>query len=182
MAEAPFHEHPQIFRLPESVHPVWAELDEARRRLDRFEAALRRATGPTAPSGSAALARALSPFRCLVLAYIGRQTVFGVTPSRLAHLLATPRPLLDYHLDLLSEHELIYRQPRGLYDRRKVSIRLTWAGGEALALATRTLARLEGAAATPRQAADAEDAGEGAPPDEDDRNAGFPELSPTSQR
>ncbi len=137
------YQHPRIFQLPEAVHPAWAELDAARRRLERFEAALRRATGPDAISGSKELASALTPFRCLVLAFIGRQTVFGVSPSRLAYLLDTPRPLLDYHLDKLTEHDLIYRHPRELYDYRKVAIKLTWAGGEALSLALRVLRKVE---------------------------------------
>ena len=72
---------------------------------------------------------------------VSPEHALGVTPSRLSRLLDTPRPLLDYHLDRLEKNGMIDRDPGARYDRRKVAIRLTWRGGEALAVAARALGR-----------------------------------------
>ena len=134
--------HPHIYSLPEAAPEVWTQLDDARRLLDRFARGLERVTAVDVLAGSASLAESLTPFRCIVLAYIGRAKVYGISPSVLARSLGTPRPLLDYHLDVLEKHHLIHRYLRGLYDGRRVSIVLTWSGGEALTLASRVLANV----------------------------------------
>lgn len=53
--------------------------------------------------------------------------------------------LVAYHLRILEEHGLIWREPRGFPDERRVTVRLTWAGAEALSQAARVLARLASA-------------------------------------
>jgi len=69
-----------------------------------------------------------SPVRFLVLAHLHSATAFGLTPRRLAWLLRMPASSLAHHLDVLGKAGMIQRRPRGLYDGRAVTVRLTPAG------------------------------------------------------
>lgn len=132
-------EHPRIYRLPEAALEVWSELEFAHRLIHDLGSALRsyresdliEASGPP-------LSGALSPFRCLLLAAVGRQSVFGVRPRRLARLLRVSESLLSYHLSALESGRLLRRERHGV-DGRRVTVHLTWTGGEALARAARVL-------------------------------------------
>lgn len=113
-----------LCRMPEAATEIWEEVERADRLLREPG---RRLEGAAAP--------VRSPFRCLVLAQVGRMTAFGVSPGRLARRLGVSPPHLAYHLDLLEEAKLVWRE-RGRYpDERKVRVRLTRAGAEALAWA-----------------------------------------------
>ena len=69
--------------------------------------------------------RPFPPIRYRVLAQLREATAFGLTPARLARLLAVRPSTLAYHLDELEAAEMISRSPRRLADMRSVSVRLT---------------------------------------------------------
>lgn len=108
------------------MDPPWEELARAHRLVRRAAAVLARASAREAPPPP------FSPVRCLVLAHLESATAFGLTPGRLARLLEMSPSSLAHHLDVLEGAELITRSPRGLHDRRKVSVRLTDRGRGAL--------------------------------------------------
>lgn len=66
--------------------------------------------------------------RYLILEQLRNATAFGLTPRRLGHLLDLPPSTLAHHLDRLEVAGLIQRHPRGLYDRRYVTVRATAEG------------------------------------------------------
>lgn len=107
------------------MDPPWEGLARAHRLLRRAAAVLARASAHEAPPP-------FSPVRCLLLAHLESATAFGLTPGRLARLLEMSPSSLAHHLDVLEGAELIMRSPRGLHDRRKVSVRLTDRGRGAL--------------------------------------------------
>ena len=120
-----------------------------------FAGALQRAASPSASEAAASeLSGVITPFRCLVLACIGRESRLGVTPGRLGRELGVPSRLLAYHLDVLEGRRLIWREPRRISDRRRVSVRLTWTGAEALSWAGRVMRRVTGPVAEAQPAAD----------------------------
>lgn len=133
--------HPPIYRLPEAAPQVWQELEHAYRLIGDLDEALRSHWKlDVSTNGASQLSSVLSPFRCLVLALVGRQAVWGIRPTRLARLLRVPGSLLNYHLSRLEKAGLIHRSANPLSDGRRVMVHLTWAGGEALAAAARVLA------------------------------------------
>lgn len=73
-----------------------------------------------------------TPIRYLVLAQLREATAFGLSPGRLARLLAVRPSTLALHLDVLEAGEMISRSPRRLADMRKVAVRLTDRGVYAL--------------------------------------------------
>lgn len=133
--------HPRIYRLPEAAPEVWQELERSYRLIGELDEALRShwKLDVSTDCGSQ-LSPVLSPFRCLVLACVGRQAVWGIRPTRLARMLRVPGSLLNYHLGRLQKAGLIQRSADTLSDGRRVMVQLTWAGGEALAASARVLA------------------------------------------
>ena len=127
---------------------VWAGLTSAVQRLGRAGRALARA-GMSARWGTAA-----TPLRCLVLAYVAGSRGFGVAPGTLARRLGVPPTTLAYHLDRLEGAGLVRRSYRGLRDLRKVTVRITPCGADALAWAAGVLSDALG----PRAAALSPDA------------------------
>lgn len=68
------------------------------------------------------------PIRYLILAQLDAATAFGLTPRRLARVLAVRPSTLAHHLDVLERADLITRGPRRIHDMRRVSVRLTERG------------------------------------------------------
>lgn len=68
------------------------------------------------------------PVRYLVLACLEEASSFGLSPRRLARLLAVGPSTLAHHLDALERAGMISRQPRGIRDGRRVQVRLTDTG------------------------------------------------------
>lgn len=112
--------------LEPAVGRPWEDIARAYRLLRRVAEALDRIG-----AGRGWSVR-LSPVRCLVLAHLEAATTFGLPPWRLARLLETAPSSLAHHLDALEEAGLIARIRWALHDRRRVSVRLTDSGREAL--------------------------------------------------
>lgn len=155
----PGYRHPQIARLPEGSPEIWGDLERAHFLIGELDEALSHATSPEVSDACAyRLSRVMTPFRCLVLARIGRVSELGISPTRLAYELRVRTPVLAYHLRALEAERLIWRAPRRGYDERRVAVRLTWAGGESLSAAARVMGRLKernelGTSGEPREGA-----------------------------
>ena len=117
-----------LARLPEAAPEVWEAVESAYRMLGEVTRAL--AEGRVTEG---------SVVRCLVLVHIGRRTGLGVSPTRLARVLDMSKTRLAYHLDRLEDTGLVWRESRDYPDSRKVAVRLTRAGAEAVAEAARVL-------------------------------------------
>ena len=140
-----------LARLPEAAPEVWEAVEAAHRIL-----------GDVARALTKGRVRENSVVRCLVLVHIGRRTGLGVSPTRLARVLDMSKTTLAYHLDRLEGAGLVWRESRDYPDSRKVAVRLTRAGAEAVAAAARVVDTLQsgGSAAS---AADASSSVAGAP-------------------
>ena len=105
---------------PEELEAAWRLLKSVGRRLDWIA----RQHGWPAP---------FAPARYLILSVLERQpTLYGLTPRRLARALALRPPTIAHHLDVLEDAGLIQRYARTIYDRRKITIRLTAGGSQAV--------------------------------------------------
>lgn len=82
-----------------------------------------------------------SPVRLLVLHHLREATAFGLSPRRLSRILALEPSSVAHHLDVLEAAQLVDRTRRGLYDRRKIFVRLTAEGRYALRRIERFLER-----------------------------------------
>jgi DNA-binding MarR family transcriptional regulator len=137
---------PRLTRVdPGELSRAWHVLRGAAERLDQIAVE----EGWSVP---------FSPIRYLILAKLHDATTFGLSPRRLARLLAVRPSTLAHHLDVLERAEMICRSPRRMADMRKVAVRLTERGRYALArlsAATRTPAspslRMPGAHPPPRR-------------------------------
>ena len=121
--------------LPPPAAPPWEELAQAHRLLRRVARALDRIAVEAGGAGDVGEERwpvPFSPVRCVVLAHLASASAFGLTPTRLARLLEMRASSLAHHLDVLEEAGLIERRPRGLHDQRRVAVRLTAGGADAL--------------------------------------------------
>lgn len=104
---------------PEELESAWLLLRSVTPRLDRIA----KHHGWPTP---------FAPPRYLILAALERTTTFGLTPRRLSRALALSPATVAHHLDVMERAGLVHRARRGIYDRRKVSVRLTAAGRYAL--------------------------------------------------
>lgn len=98
---------------------AWRTVRGAAERLDRI-------------AGEEGWPRPFQPIRYLVLAQLREATACGLSPGRLARLLAVRPSTLAHHLDVLESAGMISRRPRRLADMRKVAVRLTDRGVSAL--------------------------------------------------
>jgi len=73
-----------------------------------------------------------APARYLILVTLERATTFGLSARRLARALALSPSTLAHHLDVLERAGLVRRAPWPLYDQRKVAVRLTDNGRDAV--------------------------------------------------
>jgi DNA-binding MarR family transcriptional regulator len=104
---------------PEELESAWLLLRSITPRLDRIA----KQHGWPTP---------FAPPRYLILVALEHASVFGLTPRRLSRALALSPSTVAHHLDAMERAGLVHRAPRGIYDRRKVSVLLTAAGRYAL--------------------------------------------------
>lgn len=103
-----------------------AELDSARRLLSSVASRLDRIAyqhGWPTP---------FAPARYLILVQLELATAYGLSPGRLAGLLDLGRSTVAHHLDVLEGAGLVQRVAWTIYDRRKVAVRLTPTGRQAV--------------------------------------------------
>lgn len=104
---------------PEDVERAWLLLRSITRRLDR----LAKQHGWPTP---------FTPPRYLILVALEGASVFGLTPRRISRAVALSPSTVAHHLDVMEGAGLVRRAPRGIYDRRKISVHVTVAGRFAL--------------------------------------------------
>jgi len=104
---------------PEELETAWLLLRSVTPRLDWIA----KHHGWPTPFG---------PARYLVLVALERASSFGLTPRRISRAVALSPSTVAHHLDVMERAGLVRRAPRGIYDKRKISVLLTPAGRYAL--------------------------------------------------
>ena len=84
----------------------------------------------------------LTPFRCLIMAHIGRASGLGAHASILSRQLSVPRATLRYHIDILRSAGLITSKGPGPHDKRRQRLVLTHLGARTLDRAAELLVEL----------------------------------------
>ena len=103
----------------EEVESAWLLLRSITRRLDQVA----KQHGWPTP---------FTPPRYLILVALDRASAFGLTPRRISRAAALSPSTVAHHLDVMEAAGLVRRAPRGIYDRRKISVHVTAAGRFAL--------------------------------------------------
>jgi DNA-binding MarR family transcriptional regulator len=109
---------------PAELEGAWRLLRSIARRLDRIA----KQEGWPTP---------FAPARYLILVQLARATAYGLSVRRLVHALDVSASTLAHHLYALERAGLVHRAPWTVHDRRKVAVRLTDAGRQAVRRFTR---------------------------------------------